>query len=405
MHLASPLIHAILACFLKNGLSPATILAKAGFTEHDLASAQAEVAARSMALLWEGGIDEGKNPYLPLLIGSQLYVEQLGLLGYILQNSERLGEAIIGLEKYSLLTNNFVSLGHQQIGNTLELRFWFNTRIPTIPSLKRAFTLLEFGFFAGGIAQLLGSPVPPQYIKADLEPEDRAHLSQILGCDVQQGDDQNVLAIPASYLASPILMPDPATRRQFETLADLELSKLGMVVSWSDKVRQLLVAGLQSNRITIAEIADALAMSPRVLQRRLKDEGTTFRVLFEDVKLEVAKHYLALGLPVAEIATLLGYQDPSAFSRAFRGWTGVAPLQWREEVVLSRYLVPRRCFLIKSLRLFQIAELTYSLILSLVAVMNFGWNFLLDLFECSPVCISFILVQIQPHHSRYGKIT
>ncbi len=330
MHLSLPLIHAILACFLKNGLSPASLLAKAGFTAHDLASAQPEVAAKAMALLWEGGIDESKNPYLPLMVGSQLYVEQLGLLGYILQNTERLGDAIIALEKYSLLTNNFVSLGHQPIGNTLELQFWFNTQLSTIPALKRAFTLLEFGFFAGGIAQLLGTPVSPLYIKADLGTEDRTHLSQIFGCEVQQGDGLNIMAIHAFYMTSPILMPDPTVRRQFEALADLELSKLGMVVSWSDKVRQLLVAGLQTNRITIADIADALAMSPRVLQRRLKQERTSFRALLDDVKLEVAKHYLALGLHVAEIATILGYQDPSAFSRAFRGWTGGTPLGWRE---------------------------------------------------------------------------
>ena len=78
-------------------------------------------------------------------------------------------------------------------------------------------------------------------------------------------------------------------------------------------------------------IAAQLGMSDRTLQRRLRDEGTSFREILDDTR-----HYLARELlrntrfPLADVATQLGFAEPSAFYRAFRKWEGCTPGQFRE---------------------------------------------------------------------------
>jgi AraC-like DNA-binding protein len=80
----------------------------------------------------------------------------------------------------------------------------------------------------------------------------------------------------------------------------------------------------------IHEVAKGLGMSSRTLQRRIAEEGSRFRELLSDARRELARLYLlqpSLGL--SESASLLGYQNPNSFLRAFRVWEGVTPTEWR----------------------------------------------------------------------------
>ena len=82
---------------------------------------------------------------------------------------------------------------------------------------------------------------------------------------------------------------------------------------------------------TLESIASEMRMSPRTLQRRLTTEGTTFARVYETVREELARAYVAdAKMPLTEIAFLLGYAELSAFLRAFKRWTGKTPSQFRE---------------------------------------------------------------------------
>jgi AraC-like DNA-binding protein len=71
-------------------------------------------------------------------------------------------------------------------------------------------------------------------------------------------------------------------------------------------------------------------MHPRMLNRRLEAEGTTFRQLLNQARFEVARQLLAgTKVQVTDLALALGYADTSSFSRAFQRWSGVAPSDWR----------------------------------------------------------------------------
>jgi AraC-like DNA-binding protein len=88
---------------------------------------------------------------------------------------------------------------------------------------------------------------------------------------------------------------------------------------------------LTGRRPTIEDIADALHVSSRTLQRRLQDEGSSFQRVLEDARHQLARHYLNNSvLELNEAAYLLGYEDSNSFVRAFRTWEGVPPARWRE---------------------------------------------------------------------------
>ena len=88
----------------------------------------------------------------------------------------------------------------------------------------------------------------------------------------------------------------------------------------------------ERQRVSIDDIARRLATSPRSLQRRLRDEGVTFADLVRRTREDLARRYLKdPGLTVTEVAYLLGFSEASAFSRAFRAWTGRTPGEFRTD--------------------------------------------------------------------------
>ena len=169
MHLATPLLHSLLACLQKMDLSPRELLAPDGLVEADLAAAWPAVSSRAMTALWRNAAHQTLDSYLPFRVGGQLYVEQLGILGYILRNCGHLGAALGKLEKYNRLTNDFVDFQHQAAGSVVEISFRFSEKAPTRSFLRRVFTLLELGVLTSGLAQLINRPTVPVCVRFELE--------------------------------------------------------------------------------------------------------------------------------------------------------------------------------------------------------------------------------------------
>ena len=81
------------------------------------------------------------------------------------------------------------------------------------------------------------------------------------------------------------------------------------------------------------EIADSMHQSLRTFQRRLKDEGYTFRKLVEEIREDLAVSYLKEpGRSIGEVTYLLGYSEPTNFTRSFKRWTGKSPQEYRADL-------------------------------------------------------------------------
>ncbi|WP_315836176.1 AraC family transcriptional regulator [Bradyrhizobium prioriisuperbiae] len=109
-----------------------------------------------------------------------------------------------------------------------------------------------------------------------------------------------------------------------------ELQKLDRPVTVSEQVVTALKASLPSGRPDIGDVARQLGFSERTLQRRITDEGTSFKELLVEARQETCRRLLAdIAVQIDEIAYLLGYQDTRSFYRAFKEWEGETPAMWR----------------------------------------------------------------------------
>jgi AraC-like DNA-binding protein len=112
----------------------------------------------------------------------------------------------------------------------------------------------------------------------------------------------------------------------FSERADALLKSLQGADSMRGRVEQRLMPILHTGDISADRLACALGMSRPTLYRRLKEEGTTFEIVLDDLRRRLALHYLSgRKVSVNETAYLVGFSDPAAFSRAFKRWTGATP--------------------------------------------------------------------------------
>ena len=97
------------------------------------------------------------------------------------------------------------------------------------------------------------------------------------------------------------------------------------------QVHAAIIRNLANDRVRLSSIAEELKLSPRTLQRKLSDAGASFQQVLDQARFALATDYLRQdGLSLVDIAFLLGYQEQSAFTHAFKEWAGVNPGAWRE---------------------------------------------------------------------------
>jgi AraC-like DNA-binding protein len=112
----------------------------------------------------------------------------------------------------------------------------------------------------------------------------------------------------------------------FEPELRRRLSHVDATASTEDRVRAALVELLPAGRTSMRDVATELAMSTRILQRRLGEEATSFQAVLASTREALARNYLTdSGMTAAQVSLLLGYADPSSFHRAFHAWTGDTP--------------------------------------------------------------------------------
>lgn len=177
-----------------------------------------------------------------------------------------------------------------------------------------------------------GQNIRPQYIelsrKGPRSPEHEAYF----GCPIRYGAPRDVLALNATDLD----LPFPQHNEEFLDLLTpaLSASRNDLVASASigAQVKVVLMRRLVSGRPKLVEIAAALGMSDRTLQRRITEEGTSFRALIADARQEMSERLLSdASVSVDEIAVLIGYRDTSSFYRGFKQARGTTPVVWREQ--------------------------------------------------------------------------
>lgn len=155
-------------------------------------------------------------------------------------------------------------------------------------------------------------------------------LEGFFGCRIRTGAKRNRLTLHRSDLDRPFVS---FNEELLEILTPaLEQSVADKQAGWTigDSVLRLLRQTLMKGRPGMKDLAKSLGMSDRTLQRRLRDEGASFTSLLSQARHELAVQLLSdPSLEIKEVAHLVGFEDQNSFYRAFRGWEGDTPSNWR----------------------------------------------------------------------------
>ncbi len=170
--------------------------------------------------------------------------------------------------------------------------------------------------------------VVPERLTMPHAPQHEQYV-ELLGVAIEEGRDTTVTFTPLES-RRPFLTADESVWQALEPMLRRRMAELDNGHTTTGRVQALLLELLPAASGTVTGVARRLGLSSRTLQRRLHEEGQSFQSVLDGTRESLAQHYLAdPGLPVAEIAFLLGYDDPNSFYRAFQAWTGTTPREAR----------------------------------------------------------------------------
>lgn len=212
-------------------------------------------------------------------------------------------------------------------GGLLRLEFdSVDARAPMPPSLGALQLVVAVENIRGAAAHLV-CPVAAGF---DGSEEERHMIAGHLGIMPERSHAAYVAFSPEDA-KRPFISENPALWADIE--ADLTLQLAAQNERWPvvDRVRGALVDLMPAGRTGAEDVALALGISRSTLQRRLRDEGTSYQAVLDATRRAMAIRYLTkTTLRADEIADMLAYRDANSFSRSFRRWTGLTPSGFRE---------------------------------------------------------------------------
>jgi AraC-like DNA-binding protein len=254
--------------------------------------------------------------------------EDLGIYGYLLMNAPTVGEALeIACRYYPTFYLGAV-LDLSVAGATARLTY--RVKAPATVSARHdnEWTL---GFMVRLIRRGASADwTPGTTTFTHPAPRDRRELYQVFGSNLHFKHAINSMEFSADVLRYHISEADPGLLRVLTRHADQLLAGIHDEGDVAQRVRLLILEGLERGQADEATIASRLGVSVSTLKRRLKQAGFTYRELRDGVVGDIAKPAISqTRVPISEIALRVGYSELSAFDRAFMRLTGMTPLEYR----------------------------------------------------------------------------
>lgn len=268
------------------------------------------------------------DPAVGLRVGRYAQAQDVGVLGYLAASSDTLAQALQRLQRFQLLLHDLSFSWVRQQGP--DLYFGWASELGHS-------TAISNDVLVSALLTVMDTLTAPQRVRPSLiefrdpRPAGGDRHEEFLGCPVRFGCETLALRIPIKLLQVPINSRDPHLCEILERKADAMVKSLSDSDEFLTTFQQAMMAGLEEGELSMQWLSNKLNTPVRSLYRGLQQRDKTYKGLLDKLRLELAHQYLAdPALSLSEIALMLGYSEQSAFSRAFRKWTGETPLQVRK---------------------------------------------------------------------------
>lgn len=308
------------------GFEPEPVFARLGITLAQFDDPDMQVPyTLAVSLLAQCG-DASGCEHFGLLIGERAGTSSLGIAGFMLRSAPTVRAALSDLVYFLDLTDRGGMVTVTTTGNVTMLGYAI---LRTGIEGTAYFHDLTMAIGRNIMCELCGAGWrATAVLLSRRKPRNESPYRRLFQAPVRFDAEQSALVFPTRLLDQKLPGADPLLHRHFVKQAN-EL-RGSLRTNPIVELHRVLRTALSSNTCSLAEVARQLGMHERTLNRRLQHAGTTFQRELDHVRFDVARHYLTQSdMTLEDIAMALGYADSSAFSHAFRRWSGLTPGKWR----------------------------------------------------------------------------
>ena len=317
------------------GISAEPLLKKAGLHMYQINRDNGWLPYQNHAEFLEIVARELEDPFYGLNLARRFDPRDLGALAYVGLSSRRLEEALLNLERYMRVQTEAWSfdLALESKAAILQLS----------PAVMKFYDYQQASeAFVGGLIYgyqfFLSEPLAPavvRFVHSRHLSKAQARYEALLGCPVQFSSNRAQIILDRKSLRLQISTADDQLLGVLQSYCEQVLKLHEPVPSdLVSRIRQTIADLLPSGRAKAKLVASELGMTERTMHRRLVDEATSFTKIIDRLRHDLVEKYMKdQKLSLQQIAFLLGYGDQSAFSVAFKRWTGRAPKDIRADNV------------------------------------------------------------------------
>lgn len=310
-------------------IDPAQVFRDAGLDTRSWNEPYARFSDAALDRAWIKAIELTSNPCLGLMAGRFSNPVSLHALGFAVLASDSLYDAMSRLVRYTDLISIGLKLQLSVAGEDCRLA------IDPVSLQPGALAARTDAFLSGLIdvsRTMTSNDLAPKALTLRRRaPRCAAEYYALFRAPITFAATTDSITFERGIAERPLPTSNRVLARQCEQIIDDYLIRFS-ANTFSDRVRTRLIELLSSGAFAEADVARKMNVSPRTLQRRLADEGTSFKVLLDEARQELALRFIGeRSLSIKEASYLLGFSEPGNFSRAFKRWTGTTPSSYRTE--------------------------------------------------------------------------
>ena len=322
------------------GYDAHTVFKQVGLDSAKLGDGNARYRLEDMTQLWSAAIEETKDPCFGIKAGKLWAPTTFHALGFAWLASHTLHDALQRLVRYTRIVNNSLSARLEEHGTHLHLMMETSENEQSVHWAERAVHCAARD--AGMVAVitmcrfLMGENFSPVEIYVTRERSLCGdELEKFVGIPITFNSEKNLTLFDRMRAEQRLATGSSELSRVNEDVAMKYLNSIDRS-SVIMLVKAKLVEMMPEGQITEEEIANQLNMSLRTLQRKLRDEETSFSTIYKSIRQEMANEYIQDSqMSMTEIAYLLGFSEQANFTRAFRRWYGTSPSEYRKTIEQS----------------------------------------------------------------------
>jgi len=311
----------------------ADALRRTSLSPSDLRSPTTLVSVNQVIEAYRNAVRLSRAPHFAFETGLKTHVSHYGMYGFAILSSMNFRETMHFAVKYHQLATPVVKLQFREEAGRVD---WTIDPLPHPAIDARLYRFIvetQFGILVSLHRDIMGSAFHPAALDVTFaapEPEDQ--YARALGCPVAFGQPRNRFRFDADWLNGAPQFGNEITYASVLALCDDLHDRLQNRIGVAGKVRSYLLATLGRNT-SLEHVAAHLGVPVRTLRRKLRDEGMSFRDLFDQLRAEVAIKYLRdTQMTIDDIAHALGFSETSNFRHAFRRWNHASPLEVRRSL-------------------------------------------------------------------------